>query len=106
MSKLLPLWSHIEFSVGRDSNFFSSRKNSRLTTASQPFQDTENRYRSLSELVEDFEISEFHYLQYIQVNLREETRCAIKRTPLPPLNVQSEEEEALRYCMHGLAWRC
>lgn len=43
MSRLLPLWSHVEFPAGKDSILFDVWKRSGLATAGQHFHDTESR---------------------------------------------------------------
>lgn len=47
VSRLMPLWSHVEFPAGRDSKLFDVWKRSGLATAGQLFHDTENRYKLL-----------------------------------------------------------
>lgn len=66
-SRLLPLWSHIEFPAGQDSKLFHTWKDSGLATAGQLFHNTKNRYKTLHEIAGEFGISE-SFLQYMKVN--------------------------------------
>lgn len=67
LSKLLPIWSHVEFSEGKNSKLFDAWKSSELATVGQLFHYTENRYKTLSEIAGEFGVSESHCLQYLQL---------------------------------------